>query len=150
MIPAFVNVTKDGYVLLRKILEQPDSVPADFFFDEPTVDGQIQLLIEARLVIMDEEYKLSVTELGRAALKEFESTLERESILEKRRQEELDSLRRLADSACRQAELAEEAAKRATEESAIARKDAIFSKCTSIIAIIISIIAIIAPIILSA
>ena len=71
MIPAFCNVTKSGYVLLDKILRDPGQTAADLFFDDPTVDGQVQLLAEARLVEIDSKGRLFISELGRASLKEF-------------------------------------------------------------------------------
>lgn len=73
MIPVFCNVTKSGYILLDKILRNPGQTAADLFFDDPTVDGQVQLLAEARLVEIDSEGKLFISELGRASLKEFDS-----------------------------------------------------------------------------
>ena len=73
MIPVFCNVTKSGYILLDKILRDPGQTAADLFFDDPTVDGQVQLLVEARLVEIDSEERLFITEFGRASLKEFDS-----------------------------------------------------------------------------
>ena len=75
MIPAFSNVTEDAYTLLQRILENPGLTPADFFFDEPTVDGQIILLEQANLVRLDDNTRLYITELGRAALKEHDHAI---------------------------------------------------------------------------
>ena len=72
MIPAFSNITDDAFHLLENILSQPDSVPADFFFDDPTVDGQLELLLSSSLAEISSDGILSITELGRAALKEFD------------------------------------------------------------------------------
>lgn len=74
MIPAFSNITESGFNLLENILQHPDSVPGDFLFDDPTVDGQLELLLSAKLATIDSNGIISITELGRAALKEFDST----------------------------------------------------------------------------
>lgn len=74
MIPAFSNITESGFNLLESILNHPDSLPGDFFFDDPTVDGQLDLLLDSKLASIDSNGILAVTELGRAALKEFDLT----------------------------------------------------------------------------
>lgn len=142
MIPAFVNITEDGYVLLQKILEQPNSVPADFFFDDPTVDGQIELLVDSKLVTMNEKYQLTITELGRAALKEHDSAVEREAIIKKQREDELNAIKSISESAQRRIDLA-------LSEAESANRDSSFAKKTSVIAIVISIIAIITQILIA-
>lgn len=78
MIPAFSNVTNDSYHLLNDILQHPGSSPSDLFFDEPTVDGQLELLLAANLVQIDSSGLLSITELGRAAVKNYEYCLKAE------------------------------------------------------------------------
>lgn len=147
---AFENITNDGFTLLQQILENPNTVQGDFFFAEPTVDGQIKILEKAGLVRTNSEHKLYVTELGRAAIKHHLYEQQQLALEQQQRQQELESLKQIANSACRQAKLAEEAAAKAEKDSIIARKDAFFSKCTSVISIIISIIAIIVTIVIAA
>ena len=164
-MPDFLkNITETSYSLLKNILEQPGCVPADFFFDDPTVDGHVELLKAYDLITMDENEGLNITELGRAVLVEYEQLAKQKRIAEKQRQEELDSIKSIADSAKGQAETAKmqaraandqaEAAKMqakaandqaetARKQAEAAKKDAKFSRITSIIAIIISVIAII-------
>ena len=62
----FENITDDEYKILKQILEFPDSTPASFFFDDPTIDGRIQELEKAGL-INNADGKLKITDLGRAA-----------------------------------------------------------------------------------
>ena len=64
------NVTDHEFAILEKILHRPGHTPADFFFEDPTIDGRIQMLLEHQLISMSSEHKLSITELGRAALVE--------------------------------------------------------------------------------
>lgn len=133
-MPDFLkNITETSYFLLKNILKQPGCVPADFFFDDPTVDGHVELLKAYDLITMDENGILNITELGRAVLVECEQLTEQKRIAEKQRQEELNSIKSIADSSKGQAETAE--------------KDAKFSRITSILAIIISIIAIIVQVV---
>ena len=112
-MPDFLkNITETSYFLLKNILEQPGCVPADFFFDDPTVDGHVELLKAYDLITMDEN----------------------------ERQEELNSIKSIADSSKGQAETAK-------KQAEAAKKDAKFSRITSILAIIISIIAIIVQVV---
>ena len=91
-MPDFLkNITETSYFLLKNILEQPGCVPADFFFDDPTVDGHVELLKAYDLITMDENGILNITELGRAVLVEYEQLAEQKRIAEKQRQEELNS-----------------------------------------------------------
>lgn len=150
MIPAFSNITEDGFSLLEKILENPNYVPADFFIDEPTVDGQLELLLDSKLVSVNESDEFSITELGRAALKAYEKEKERRLLLEKQREEELATFKSIAETAKKsanyakkqaeaaqtQAKLAEETAQRAIANAEKARRDALFAKIISVIAII--------------
>ena len=57
-MPDFLkNITETSYFLLKNILEQPGCVPADFFFDDPTVDGHVELLKAYDLITMDDSSK---------------------------------------------------------------------------------------------
>lgn len=154
-MPDFLkNITETSYFLLKNILEQPGCVPADFFFDDPTVDGHVDLLKAYDLITMDENGILNITELGRAVLVEYEQLAEQKRIAEKQRQEELNSIKSIADSAKGQAEAAktqaraaDDQAETAKKQAEAAKKDAKFSRITSILAIIISIIAIIVQVV---
>lgn len=140
-MPDFLkNITETSYFLLKNILEHPGCVPADFFFDDPTVDGHVELLKAYDLITMDENGILNITELGRAVLVEYEQLAEQKRIAEKQRQEELNSIKSIADSSKGQAETAK-------KQAEAAKKDAKFSRITSILAIIISIIAIIVQVV---
>lgn len=148
------NITETSYFLLKNILEQPGCVPANFFFDDPTVDGHVELLKAYDLITMDENGILNITELGRAVLVEYEQLAEQKRIAEKQRQEELNSIKSIADSAKGQAETAKmqaraanDQAETAKKQAETAKKDAKFSRITSILAIIISIIAIIVQVV---
>ena len=154
-MPDFLkNITETSYFLLKNILEQPGCVPADFFFDDPTVDGHVELLKAYDLITMDENGILNITELGRAVLVEYEQLAEQKRIAEKQRQEELNSIKSIGDSAKGQAEAAktqaraaDDQAETAKKQAEAAKKDAKFSRITSILAIIISIIAIIVQVV---
>lgn len=71
----YENITDTEYTTLNSILENPNSTPADFFFDEPTIDGQIEELVRTKFVEFTPEDTLLVTELGRTALMEHEKIL---------------------------------------------------------------------------
>lgn len=136
MIPAFSNITNSGFLLLENIMANPEYTPGDFFFDDPTVDGQLELLINSNLVFMNSDSKLSVTELGRSALKEYREMLDRNAEIQKQQKAFMDSINEISNAAVQQARLAQDDAKSSKQDSR-------FAKITSIIAIIISIIAII-------
>lgn len=136
MIPVFSNITNSGFLLLKNIIENPECTPGDFFFDDPTVDGQLELLINSKLVSLNSDSKLSVTELGRAALKEYYELLDRNAEIQKQQKDFMDSIKEIANAAAQQAQLAQDDAKSSKQDSR-------FAKITSAIAIIISIIAII-------
>ena len=71
----FKNVTNKEYEVLKLILENPNSCPADFFFDDPTIDGRIEELEKHHLIKLDSNAIISITELGRAALVEYDEML---------------------------------------------------------------------------
>lgn len=136
---AFENITNDGFTLLQQILENPNTVQGDFFFAEPTVDGQIKILEKAGLVRANSEHKLYVTELGRAAIKHHLHEQQQLALEQQQRQQELESLQTIAEAAQKQAELATLQAENAEKEAKIARRDARFAKVISVLAIIIPI-----------
>ena len=136
---AFENITNDGFTLLQQILENPNTVQGDFFFAEPTVDGQIKILEKAGLVRANSEHKLYVAELGRAAIKHHLHEQQQLALEQQQRQQELESLQTIADSAKKRAELAAAQAENAEKEAKIARRDARFAKVVSVLAIIIPI-----------
>lgn len=127
MIPAFNNITEDGFLLLKEILEYPNLVPADMFFFEPTVDGQLELLLSSKLVSMNESAELNITELGRAALKEYEHEQERQLFLKQQREEELASFKIIAESAKESANYAKQQAESAHSVSISASKSASYA-----------------------
>ncbi|HIZ38888.1 MAG TPA: hypothetical protein H9968_03030 [Candidatus Anaerobutyricum stercoris] len=135
----FENITEDGFSLLQQILEHPNTTQGDFFFTEPTVDGQIKILETAGLVRANSEHKLYVTELGRAAIKHHLHEQQQLTLVQQQRQQELESLQTIAESAKKQAELAAAQAENAEKEAKIARRDARFAKVVSVLAIAIPI-----------
>ena len=154
MIPAFSNITDDGFALLEEILTHSNCTPGDFFLYEPTVDGQFELLLNSKLISVNESDELSITELGRAALKAYEQEKEHHLLLEKQRAEEIATFKSIADTAKEasayaklqaeaaqtQARLAEEAAQQAIVDANKARRDAFFAKVVSVFAIVTPII----------
>ena len=138
----FENITEASFDLLQEILEHPNSTPADLFFDDPTVDGQIEILLNSNLVSLNSDDQVSITELGRAALKQRDHDIEQRNISQKQHNDELEAFKSIADSMSKQLDLA-------LEQARIAKKSSRFAKVTSILALIISIIAIIAPAIYS-
>lgn len=153
----FEEITEAGFELLEQILEQPDTVPGDFWFDEPTAGGQLELLLKSQLAALDDEDQLSITELGRAALKHHDYIKEQDALARKQRAEELEVFKSIADSAQKQAASAEKSAETAEEQAKSAEKLAKTAKensepstkysristILSVIAIVISIVAII-------
>lgn len=138
MSKPFECITEAGFELLEQILKQPNTLQGDFLFDEPTVDGQIELLLAANLVECDDNNQLSITELGRAALKHHDYIMEQNTLVQKQRTEEVeafksiansvqqqlssissqaDSTKAIADSAAKQAELATQQAEGAKKAS---------------------------------
>ena len=71
MIYLFEQITENEYLILENILKNPNCEPSDFFFDDPTIDGQVQILENCGF-ITNENGILNITELGRTALVEYE------------------------------------------------------------------------------
>lgn len=139
----FEEITEAGFELLEQILEQPNTLPGDFYFNEPTDDGQLELLLRSQLAVLDAKDQLSITELGRAALKHHDYTKEQDIHAQKQRAEELEVFKSIADGAQEQAKSAQKLAETAADSSRTSTKYARISTVLSIIAIIISIIAIV-------
>lgn len=129
------HISQTQYEFLLKILEGPSQCSGDLFLDEPTSDGQVEILTHFNLIAIDEHDNLFVTELGRAALKEYECELERQQLLEKQRNEEISALKLIADSAQTQAKIAEESAQKAINDAISAKRDALFAKIVSVLAV---------------
>ena len=72
MIPIFSNVTDDGYTILQRILSNPGILAADLFFNFPAIDGEVELLLAAKLIQSESSGGLHITELGRSALVAYE------------------------------------------------------------------------------
>lgn len=67
----FEDITAKEHLVLSEILKHPNQTSADFFFDHPTIDGQVEELMSHHLVEITDNGILSITELGRAALIEY-------------------------------------------------------------------------------
>lgn len=74
----YKNITDSEYETLSWFLTNDNRTPADYFFTNPTVDGHIEELEKNGLVRLNEKGTVAVTELGRAALKEYDHILEAE------------------------------------------------------------------------
>lgn len=66
------NITDGEFAILDQITQNPGLTPADLFFDDPTIDGRIQMLTKHKLITLNSEDELFVTELGRSALVEYD------------------------------------------------------------------------------
>lgn len=71
----FENITEDEFQTLESILQNPGRTPASFFFTDPTIDGRIEELEKHGLIKLESSAQMTITELGRAALKEHDSML---------------------------------------------------------------------------
>lgn len=71
----FENITEDEFQTLELILQNPAKTPAFFFFTDPTIDGRIKELEKYGLIKLDSAAQMTITELGRAALKEHDAML---------------------------------------------------------------------------
>lgn len=65
------KLTEYQYEILMAILERPGQNPGDFYFDFPSIDGYIEMFLEAKLISMNKSHKISITELGRSHLVEY-------------------------------------------------------------------------------
>lgn len=71
----FENITEDEFQTLELILQNPGRTPASFFFTDPTIDGRIEELERHGLIKLNSDAQMTITELGRASLKEHDSML---------------------------------------------------------------------------
>lgn len=73
----FDNITDGEFDALKWILHNEGSLPADYFFLDPTIDGRVEELMKYGFIEPTIADGLKITELGRAALKEYEQTTKR-------------------------------------------------------------------------
>lgn len=142
----FENITDDEFAALEWVLTNEGSNAGDYFFDDPTVDGRIQELEKYGMVKTDIHGSLSITELGRAALKEHDRLVERRERFEHQRKEELSSLKTMAEAACTNAVTAVEQVTLLKEQVGLLKsqtessnQEAKFSKIIAIISTIIAV-----------
>lgn len=102
----FENITDDEAATLEWVLHNEGDFAADYFFEDPTVDGRIEELKRHNLVTENINGELYITELGRAALKEYHQLTEKRIQAEKQSDEQLESLKIIANSAQNQADSA--------------------------------------------
>jgi hypothetical protein len=134
----FEDITDREYDILLLILENPNILQGDFLFDEPAIDGFIEMLSQKKLISISPDDELNITELGRAAILECDLIRKHNETVQRQHDEELSAYKSIADSMSKQVQVS-------MAQSESADKNAKFSKVTSIIAIIISIIALIVP-----
>ena len=115
------------------ILERPRQNPGDFFFDFPSIDGYVEMFLKAKLVSINESDELSITELGRAHLAEFELQQKIEKEREAQHQQQIDAITSIAETA---------------KQNAIsAESDSKLSKIISILSLIVAIASVIVDIV---
>nr|WP_317379584.1 hypothetical protein [uncultured Faecalimonas sp.] len=73
----FENITEDEFKTLELILQNPEKTPSSFFFTDPTIDGHVKELEKYGLIKLNPAAQMTITELGRAALKEHHSMLQK-------------------------------------------------------------------------
>ena len=119
------KLTEYQYEILMAILERPGQNPGDFFFDFPSIDGYVEMFLKAKLV--------SITELGRAHLAEFELQQKIEKEREAQHQQQIDAITSIAETA---------------KQNAIsAESDSKLSKIISILSLIVAIASVIVDIV---
>lgn len=127
------KLTEYQYEILMAILERPGQNPGDFFFDFPSIDGYVEMFLKAKLVSINESDKLSITELGRAHLAEFELQQKIEKEREAQHQQQIDAITSIAETA---------------KQNAIsAESDSKLSKIISILSLIVAIASVIVDIV---
>lgn len=132
----FENITEAGFDLLYKILESPEGTTcADLFFDDPTVDGQVEILEKEHLVDVDNGV-VTITEVGRAALNQRDYVLNQRKIESERLQKEMENYQAIATTLQMKLDLS-------AKQSESAEKDARFARIMSILSLIVSIISVI-------
>ncbi|RHV56806.1 hypothetical protein DXB19_13235 [Lachnospiraceae bacterium OM02-26] len=127
------KLTEYQYEILMAILERPGQNPGDFFFDFPSIDGYVDMFLKAKLVSINESDELSITELGRAHLAEFELQQKIEKEREAQHQQQIDAITSIAETA---------------KQNAIsAESDSKLSKIISILSLIVAIASVIVDIV---
>lgn len=127
------KLTEYQYEILMAILERPGQNPGDFFFDFPSIDGYVEMFLKAKLVSINESDELSITELGRAHLAEFELQQKIEKEREAQHQQQIDAITSIAETA---------------KQNAIsAESDSKLSKIISILSLIVAIASVIVNIV---
>ena len=127
------KLTEYQYDILMAILERPGQNPGDFFFDFPSIDGYVEMFLKAKLVSINESDELSITELGRAHLAEFELQQKIEKEREAQHQQQIDAITSIAETA---------------KQNAIsAESDSKLSKIISILSLIVAIASVIVDIV---
>lgn len=131
----FENITDEEYLTLEWVLHNEGKFPADRFFDDPTVDGRIEELERNKLIALNQQTGLKITELGRAAIKEYYISKEHDQKLIAPLVSEINALNKIADTLNSQLKLLK-------EDSLSAASEVKFSKRIAIISIIVALIAI--------
>ena len=127
------KLTEYQYEILTAILECPGQNPGDFFFDFPSIDGYVEMFLNANLVSINESDELSITELERAHLAEFELQQKIEKEREAQHQQQIDAITSIAETA---------------KQNAIsAESDSKLSKIISILSLIVAIASVIVDIV---
>ncbi len=127
------KLTEYQYEILMAILERPGQNPGDFFFDFPSIDGYVEMFLKAKLVSINESDELSITELERAHLAEFELQQKIEKEREAQHQQQIDAITSIAETA---------------KQNAIsAESDSKLSKIISILSLIVAIASVIVDIV---
>lgn len=127
------KLTEYQYEILMAILERPGQNPGDFFFDFPSIDGYVDMFLKVKLVSINESDELSITELGRAHLAEFELQQKIEKEREAQHQQQIDAITSIAETA---------------KQNAIsAESDSKLSKIISILSLIVAIASVIVDIV---
>lgn len=67
----YSDITSSEYETLDWVLHNDGRFPSDRFFDDPTIDGRISELESHGLISLDSNTGLHITELGRAAIVEY-------------------------------------------------------------------------------
>lgn len=127
------KLTEYQYEILMAILERPEQNPGDFFFDFPSIDGYVDMFLKAKLVSINESDELSITELGRAHLAEFELQQKIEKEREAQHQQQIDAITSIA--------------KTAKQNAISAESDSKLSKIISILSLIVAIASVIVDIV---
>nr|DAY79126.1 MAG TPA: hypothetical protein [Caudoviricetes sp.] len=127
------KLTEYQYEILMAILERPGQNPGDFFFDFPSIDGYVDMFLKAKLVSINESDELSITELGRAHLAEFELQQKIEKEREAQHQQQIDAITSIA--------------KTAKQNAISAESDSKLSKIISILSLIVAIASVIVDIV---